>query len=496
MLAEKVDDIDLLAEAMLDVTYKPLEHAQIAYPWGEVGGPLEKHQGPRKWQAEVLSEIGDHLSNPETRHTPLRLAVASGHGIGKSALIGMIINWGLDTCDDTRIVVTANTDGQLKNKTAPEVLKWSRMNMTHEKGLFNVTATSIYSTIPKREKSWRCDFMPWSKENTEAFAGLHNEGKRIIVIYDEASAIDDKIFEVTEGALTDDDTEIIWIAFGNPTRSTGRFRECWRKFSKMWSSRNIDSRDVEGTNKKLFDDWAGAYGEESDFFKVRVRGMFPSASPNQFISDELVDAAYGKHLREDQYNFAPVILSCDPAWTGDDDLVIAKRQGLFFEILDTMPKNDNDILVANKLKRYANEHNAAVIFIDQGWGTGIYSGLRTMGVTNAILVSFGEKSGRQDCFNKRAEMLVQTKEWFKMGGAIPKDDELREEAIALDSLPVLDGKYKFPPKDAMKEVIGRSPNKLDALALTFAHPVHMPEQNPLSRPDPTQVAHNDYNPYE
>ena len=63
----------------------------------------------------------------------------------------------------------------------------------------------------------------WNKNNTEAFAGLHNQGKRIVVVFDEASAIDDTIWEVTEGALTDSDTEILWLAFGNPTRNTGRF---------------------------------------------------------------------------------------------------------------------------------------------------------------------------------------------------------------------------------------------------------------------------------
>jgi hypothetical protein len=71
--------------------------------------------------------------------------------------------------------------------------------------------------------------MTWTEHNTEAFAGLHNKGKRIVVIYDEASKIADKVWEVTEGALTDDQTEIIWLAYGNPTQNTGRFRECFGK---------------------------------------------------------------------------------------------------------------------------------------------------------------------------------------------------------------------------------------------------------------------------
>lgn len=122
------------------------------------------------------------------------------------------------------------------------------------------------------DKRWRADAIPWSEHNTEAFAGLHNERKRIIVVFDEASNIADLVWEVAEGALTDEDTEIIWVAFGNPTRNTGRFRECFRKYKHRWKCAQIDSRTVEGTNKQQLQKWVDDYGEDSDFVKVRVRG--------------------------------------------------------------------------------------------------------------------------------------------------------------------------------------------------------------------------------
>jgi hypothetical protein len=385
-----------------------------------------------------------------------------------SALIGMLIRWALDTCDDCRVICTSNTDTQLKTKTVPEVTKWQRMAITDD--WFKVTATSIFSTEIGHEKSWRCDFVPWSKDNSEAFAGLHNEGKRIVVIMDEASAIDDIIWEVVEGALTDENTEIIWIAFGNPTRNIGRFRECFRKFSKYWHTANIDSRDVEGTNKQLFERWVEQYGEDSDFFKVRCRGQFPSQSMYQLFSSADVDAAFGKHLRPEEYEFAPTILACDPAWTGDDELVIGLRKGLYYRILERWPKNDNDVQVANRLARLEDEHEADAVNVDGGYGTGIVSAGRTMG-REWNLIWFSQKSGREDCFNKRAEMYIEVRDWLKQGGAIPDDQQLYEEMIAVETLPTLDGKFKLPPKDDMKELIGRSPNDMDALALTFALPV-------------------------
>ena len=106
-----------LAEDIADLTHSPLGHALYAYPWGS--GPLADEAGPRRWQRDVLSAIGEHLADPARRHLPCRIARASGHGIGKSALIAMIVKWALDTCEDTRIVITANTESQLLTKTAP-----------------------------------------------------------------------------------------------------------------------------------------------------------------------------------------------------------------------------------------------------------------------------------------------------------------------------------------------------------------------------------------
>ena len=164
------------------------------------------------------------------------------------------MNWAVSTCEDTKVVITANTDTQLRTKTAPEVGKWQRLSITSH--WLDVQATSVAARDKDHAKTWRADFVPWSEHNTEAFAGLHNKGKRIVLIFDEASAIADKVWEVAEGALTDEGTEIIWIAFGNPTRNVGRFRECFRRFKHRWKARQIDSRTVEGTNKEQIAKWA------------------------------------------------------------------------------------------------------------------------------------------------------------------------------------------------------------------------------------------------
>lgn len=463
-MSEAEDFEQELVEEVSSFSADPLGFVRYAYDWGQ--GELLKDAGPRQWQADILSTIGDHLSDTATRFSPLRLSVASGHGIGKSALIGQIINWGLSTCVDTKIVVTANTDTQLRTKTWPEVSKWQRLSITGY--WFKTTATAVYET--GHEKNWRADAVPWSDNNTEAFAGLHNKNKRIIVIFDEASSISDRVWEVTEGALTDEDTEIIWIAFGNPTRNVGRFRECFRKFKHRWIHRQIDSREVPGTNKVQIAEWVKDYGEDSDFVKIRVRGMFPSASAKQFISTADVDKAFGRHLRENEYNWAPKILTVDPAWEGDDEFVVGLRQGLAFKILRTLPKNDNDVTMGNMIARIEDEEKADAVFIDAGYGTGIVSVGRALG-RSWQLVWFAGEAYDKGCLNKRAEMWKEMRDWLKAGGVIPKDDVLYSDLIGPETVSRLDGKIQLESKKDMKARGLPSPGRGDSLALSFAFPV-------------------------
>lgn len=449
--------------------HDPLGYVQDMFPWGEKGKALERHSGPRTWQRELLAEIGEHLTNPETRHQPLLIARASGHGIGKSAAIAMICQWGMSTCANTRVVVTANTDKQLQTKTMPEITKWFRL--ADNAAWWRPTATAVYSADPEAEKSWRLDATPWSENNTEAFAGLHNQGSRIIMVMDEGSAIADKVWEVGEGVLTDEGTEIIWLVFGNPTRNTGRFRECFRKFRHLWKTKQIDSRTVEGTNKETLAKQVETYGEDSDFVKVRIRGIFPAQSAKQFISTDDVDAARGRHLDESQYKFAPIILTCDPAWEGDDELVISMRQGLYFKVLETIPKNDNDMVIAAKLARWEDELKADAVFIDAGYGTGIYSGGKTMG-RDWQLVYFAGESADPGCANKRAEMWNGARLWLKSGGAIdPADDVLYQDLIGPELVFRPDGKIQLESKKDMKARGLPSPGRGDGLALSFAYPV-------------------------
>jgi len=300
--------------------------------------------------------------------------------------------------------------------------------------------------------------------------GLHNQGKRILLVFDEASAIHDLIWEVSEGALTDSNTEIIWCCFGNPTQNIGRFRECFGKFKHRWITRQIDSRTVKMTNKKQLQKWVDDYGEDSDFVRVRVRGVFPAASSNALIGPEEVEAAMKREYKGGEFDFAAMILGVDVARQGTDSSVAIRRQGKVafkprqMRIPDTM-------LVAQQVGIECDEYKVDACFVDAtgGYGVGVVDALRQVG-RDPLEVYFSGKALDPRYFNKRSEMWFEMAKWVKAGGALPDDPELAEELTAA-TYTFQGDKFRLCDKDDIKDAIGRSPDKADALALTFAQPV-------------------------
>lgn len=464
---------------LLDLAMKPYEWVMWAYPWGVPGTPLENKKGPRKWQKRMLQRLGDALEeNPLAVH---RYAVASGHGPGKSALISWLFQWATTTSPLTRGVVTANTDTQLKSKTWGEMHKWWSMVHPVLRDAYVLTATAFYCADKRYEKNWRTDAVPNSEKNPAAFAGLHNEGNRIIIAMDEGSEISDKIYEVTEGATTDENTQILWFVFGNPTRNVGYFKRIIEgDLRHMWDSQKIDCRLVEGTNKDLFNEWERAYGADSDFFRVRVRGEFPRASSLQFIRQDVVQAAR-KRVMEYVATDA-LVYGLDVARHGDDSSVLAKRRGRDARTLPWKKWRIPDLMqLATFVAQEARLEKPAAIFVDvTGMGWGVYDKLREMRLPNCsiIPVNFGEEGGEAyvqgvpvRCRYQVDRIWLEMREWLP-GGAIPDDDQLEQDLIGREyGYETATSALRLEQKDHMKSRGLASPDNGDALALTFTHHV-------------------------
>lgn len=489
----------MLADDMAKFYADPLGFVMYAYDWSNdatlhIVALPEKYRarfnsvyGPDLWACEFLDEIGNEVRlrnfGGVQAVDALRYAVASGHGIGKSAMTAWIVDWIMSTRPHAKGIVTANTTEQLATKTWAEIARWTKKCITGH--WFEITtgrgAMKLYHK--QHPDSWQCSAQTCREENAEAFAGLHAASSTPFYIFDEASAIPDKIGEVAEGGLTDG--EPMFFKFGNPTRNTGDFHRCFHGMRHRWKTRQIDSRTVAITNKSQIQQWVDDYGVDSDFVKVRVRGMFPSMSARQFIAVADADAGKGKHLKPEQYDFAPVVITCDPAWSGDDELVIGKRQGLAFSILRTIPKNDNDIQIANILCQLEDEHKADAVFIDAGYGTGIASAGQTLG-RDWMLVWFGSAANDPGCLNKRAEMWKDMRDWLKAGGAYPDDNVLYTDLIGPETVPRMDGKIQLESKEDMKRRGQPSPNRADCLALSFAYPAAKKRITPRKAGNPLE----------
>lgn len=471
-----VEDKGALASFLGEYAHDPVGFVWAAFPWGE--GELEG-QSPQEWQLELLEDVGKGL---KTIDQVIREAVASGNGIGKSALVSWLILWAISTYEDCKGVVTANTDTQLRTKTWAELAKWHRLFIGNP--LFDYTATSLYSSDSKHEKTWRIDAIPWSEQNPEAFAGLHNQGRRILIVFDEASAIADVIWETVEGATTDANTEILWCCFGNPTRPNGRFFDCFNKFRNFWRKKQIDSRTVRISNKQQLNEWVEEWGIDSDFVKVHVLGQFPDASANQLISRTLAEEGVkrGKVLKKEDCESLPVVIGVDPAWTGDDKLVVYLRQGNYSKVLWELVNNDDDSVVAEKLAYFQDEYNMSKGFIDMGYGTGIYSVLKSMGRADVWqLISFASKPVDEYYANKRAEMWSEMKKWLQEGGAIENKHDIVVDLTGPEAAINRRGKLQLESKDDMKRRGLASPNYGDALALTFAQPVMLNKRSKIDK---------------
>lgn len=456
------------------VSTDPLAFVLGAFPWGTPGSRLAECAGPEPWQSDLLSRIRDGLLSP---NQAIQEATASGHGVGKSACVSWIILWAISTLPDTRGVITANTETQLKTKTWSELGKWYHMFIA--KDLFKLTATAIFSTDDAHERTWRIDMVPWSERNTEAFAGLHNQGRRILVLFDEASAIPDVIWETTEGALTDKDTQIIWCVFGNPTRNTGRFRECFDggRFANTWHQTQVDSRGVSFTNKDQIAKWISSYGEDSDFVRIRVYGVFPRVGEMEFFSATDIDAAMNRPANSNISD--PLALGVDVARYGKNNSVIYPRKGRDAATFERQRfQGLSTVQLADKIFEAHLHFHSDGIFIDGGGvGGGVVDNVRNKQLF-CYEVQFGAKddtphsvfgSAGEKYANKRSGMYGACRAWLKTA-SLPNDPELRKQFSAIKYIiNKQDAIQLISKEDMMKLDPDLELDDLDALVTTFAH---------------------------
>lgn len=473
-----------LSEILARFRNDPLGFVLWAFPWGEQGTELESEY-PDRWQIAAWEDIRMAFEKnealPPDQRIPVQMAIGSGHGIGKTAFMALTTLWFISVNVDPQIVTTANTQNQLTTKTWRELSKWHKL-MTH-RHLFEWTATKFY--LKERPETWVANAIPWSKNSTESFAGTHAES--VCYLFDEGSAIEDSIYDVSEGAMTSG--RCLWIVAGNPTRNTGRFRECFGKFRHRWITRSIDSRTARKTNKAKIQQWVDDYGLDSDFVRVRVLGQFPRQASNQLIAEEAVLACMTEYEALG-YEIYPIDITCDVARFGDDLTTIGAYQGRKqHEIKAYHHKTTVQVatLVAEAYNFYKNKYPSckAHCFIDDiGVGGGVTDILASWGIPVTGVNSGAQADEPEKFINKRAEMWWRVREAVAAGIQLVNDPRQRDDLVNIQYTMTAAQKIQLESVKDLKSRGLPSPDFGTNIALRYAYP---------QRLDIVNTAHAGYN---
>jgi hypothetical protein len=309
----------------------------------------------------------------------------------------------------------------------------------------------------------------WSSERSEAFAGVHAEN--VLYIFDEASAIDDVIWEVSQGAMTESGAR--WLVLGNPTRNQGKFHECFGKNkwvdgdddTSKWHTFTISCLDSPRVSQEYIAEVEREYGKDSDPYRVRVLGLPPLQESQQFISADLFETALYKSVNTLPHE--PKILGIDVARFGDDRSVIVERKGRIAKMLRTMRGQDTMALtgeIMNILNEASKKEPYDFVCVDViGVGSGVVDRLREQGVS-VIGVNVGERPRMENCKNLRAELWQRMKSWLSEGNV---EECFRDDIIGPQYSFDSSGNLVIERKEDMKKRGLASPDLADALCLTF-----------------------------
>lgn len=446
----------------------------------------ELHAEPDLWQQQVL----------EALPTNQRVAMKACKGPGKSCLMAWAVWWFLLTRKDAKVIATSITEDNLKDGLWSELKLWQNESKLLLE-LFQWAAMRI--VCKERPETWFASARTWAKDadktqQANSLAGIHADN--VLFVLDEVSEYPDGVVAAAEGGLTSGPNCKIIVA-GNPTRTSGPLYRICTKDRKLWWVIEITGDPDDPMRAPRIDVvWARQqieqWGRDSAFVMVNVLGQFPPGQSDALMGADLVNAAARRVITPAQIEGQPKILGVDCARFGDDRSVLFPRQGLV-SFVPRIYRELTAMELCGQVIRYDETWAPDAIFIDgSGLGAPIVDRLRELGRDHVFAVEFGSKPLRRGYLNRRAEMWVEVREWLRKGGAIPDDPDLIAElttpTYGYDST----GRIKLESKDDLKKRGVNSPDKADALALTFAAPV----TRRLRLPTPPGQAAGDYDPYK
>ena len=415
---------------------------------------------PDPWQHDVLMAFPHHQ----------RIAMKACKGPGKTALLAVLAWNFLATRPHPKIAATSITSDNLADGLWSEMAKWqSRSPFLTEEFKWNK------ERIVHKEffKTWFMSARSWSKsasqdQQANTLAGLHAD--YIMFILDESGGIPDAVMVAADAALASGIEQHI-VQAGNPTHLEGPLYRA-SKSDQWWTmSITADPLDPKRTPRvsvKWAQEQIDEWGRDNPWVMVNVLGLFPPTSMNTLLGPDDIDAAMARNYQASVYENSQKRLGIDVARFGDDSTIIFPRQGIAaFRPVEMLHANTQEI--AGRIMMARAKWGSEMEFIDStgGYSAGVEDNVISAG-HSLMPINFGQKAQDARYFNARAEMYFRMAEWVKRGGALPKDMKLKKELCAPTYWFTPNGKFQLESKDQIKARLGFSPDKADALGLTFA----------------------------
>ena len=421
---------------------------------------------PEPWQARTMNQIQKND----------RIAVKSGHGVGKSALLAWVILWWLLTRFPSKVACTAPTSHQLDDVLWGEIAKWYRMLPDGLRVLLTVTSDKVFLNAAPQESY--AVARTARKEKPEAFQGFHSSNMLFIV--DEASGVDPIIFEVGEGAMSTAGAKTLLT--GNPTRTSGYFYDVFNKMKKWWVTSTVSCSESSQATDIYVQQMADKWGTESNVYAVRVLGEFPKDDDDAVIPRALLHSAVDRDIII--HPSEPVIWGLDVARFGSDKTALCIRKGRSMpNPIETWQGKDTMQVAGiikgkyDKVLRFDTERPIAIMVDSIGIGAGVVDRLREMGLP-VRGVNVAESASVDTLYARlRDELWFRAKDYFEgKDVTMCADDDLIEELASVKFAYTSLGKLKAESKDEMKKRGLPSPDLADAFCLTLAHN-NMPGNN-------------------
>lgn len=448
--------LDFVLEALFKIT------RDRWHPWNPgTPRPAFSPVGPELWQGNFLEDVAKAKVEGKRR-----FSVKAGHGVGKTTLEAWLILWFVLFHRNLKVPVTANSQDQLRDVVWAELSRWWRELPPFLKDLIEITAERVVvKADPEGSFAVARTARP---ERPEALQGFHAETLAFFI--EEASGIEDIIFETAGGALS---SEHSWVfMFANPTRTSGYFHRSHHQNRASWRTYHIACHLSSRVSPSYAEQIANEYGDGSNVYRVRVLGEFPLSEDDATIPLGLVESAISRDVAPTDH---AVVWGLDVARFGDDTTALAKRCGnVLLEPVREWKKLDlmqTCGIVAREFRETSEAMRPAAINVDViGIGAGVVDRLRELGLpVRGVNVGEAAASRPERYLRLRDDLWWMTREWFESRiVTIPRDDALISELVGPKYKIESSGKIKIESKDDMKKRGLKSPNKADALCLTFA----------------------------